>query len=78
MHDLIVINEPIHTQWVCFADDLNEYVKVEKFRKTRMCKGLVKVKWLRHDLIAYSVWFISSDSDSWGGKANTHYNTFRD
>ena len=53
MYDSTTINDPYtHTPGL-LAVDINEYMKVEKIQKTRMCMGLVKVKWLRHDLIAY-------------------------
>ena len=52
MHDSAMDND-LYIHLVCFAVDLNEYTKVEKIQKIRMCIGLVKVKWLRHDSIAY-------------------------
>ena len=53
MHDSAMINDPETHTWFALLIDLNEYMKVEKIQKTRMCMGLVKVKWLRHDSIAY-------------------------
>ena len=46
MHDSTTINDPYtHTPGL-LAVNINEYMKVEKIQKTRMCLGLVKVKWL--------------------------------
>ena len=52
MHDLAISNDPYtHTLGLpyCLLEQVYERVKIQE---TRTCIGLVKVEWLRHDLIA--------------------------